>query len=82
MDRQPSESLDASWITAEGAPSSPVALASLGFAKGTIVDITVSYVINMNSPGITTTVSPPALSPGTLFVPIIYGILIPVSVNY
>lgn len=82
MAKPPSDSLASSWISAEGSPSTPVALANLVFPKGTIIDINVSFVINMNSPGITTNVSPPALSPGTLFVPVIYGILIPVSVNY
>lgn len=82
MAKPPSDSLTASWISAEGAPSAPVALANLVIPKGTIIDITVSFVINTNSPGITSTVTPPALSPGTIFVPVIYGILIPVSVNY
>lgn len=79
--KPPKDSLMASWLSAEGGPSSPVKLALIHVPKGTVIDITVAYVINMNSPGITTNTSPPALSPGTLFVPTIYGVLLPVSVN-
>jgi len=56
-------------------------LFTLSLCKGTIIDITLQYVVNINAQSNIAAVPVPALPAGTLYVPVLYGILIPQSVN-
>lgn len=75
----PKDSYAHTWLSPDATPKN-LCLLNLPFL--TIVDITVSYVLNVNSAGVAAQYSAGASVPaGTMFVPTIYGVLIPQSVN-
>lgn len=77
--KPPKDSYASVWLSGSDEPKP---LFELKLCYATVIDITLSYVINMNAQATNATVGAvPAYPPGTLFVPKIYGILEPQSVN-
>lgn len=77
--KPPKDSYASVWLSGSDEPKP---LFQLMLCYGTVIDITISYVINMNAQANMATVGAvPAYPPGTLFVPNIYGVLEPQSVN-
>jgi len=75
----PQDSYARVWMSGSDEPKP---LFQLSLCRGTIIDITLSYVINLDAQANNANVGAvPAYPPGTLFVPRIYGVLEPQSVN-
>lgn len=75
----PRDSYGHSWLSPRADVKS---IANLTLPFDTVIDITVAYVVNLNSPGVGAQYSAGTSQPvGTMFVPTIYGVLEPVSVN-
>jgi len=75
----PKDSYAHSWLSPDSTPRS---LAVLSLPFDTVIDITVQYVINLNSSGVVANYTGGSSVPaGSMFVPTIYGVLIPQSVN-
>lgn len=75
----PKDSYASSWLSPSGDSKY---LANLTLPFDTVVDITVQYVVNLNSAGVVAQYSGgTSTTAGTLFVPTIYGVLVPQSVN-
>jgi hypothetical protein len=77
--RPPKDSYAHVWLSGSDEPKP---LFTLNLCYGTVIDITLSYVINLNAQANNANVGAvPAFPPGTLFVPKIYGVLEPQAVN-
>jgi hypothetical protein len=75
----PMDSYAHSWLSPSGDPKY---IAQLTLPFDTVVDITVRYVVNLNTPGVVAQYSSGTSTPaGSMFVPVIYGVLNPQSVN-
>lgn len=75
----PVDSYAHTWLSPEATPKS---ILRIDLPYLTIIDITVSYVMNLNSAGVVAQYSGGSSVPaGTMFVPSIYGVLIPVAIN-
>jgi len=75
----PKDSYASSWLSPSGDSKN---IANLTLPFDTVVDITVQYVVNLNSVGVVAQYSGGTSVPtGTMFVPTIYGVLAPQSVN-
>jgi len=78
--KPPKDSYASVWLSGSDEPKP---LFQLSLCRGTIIDITLSYVINLDAQSISANVGAvPAYPPGTLFVPKIYGVLEPQAVNH
>lgn len=77
--KPPKDSYCRVWLSGSDEPKP---LFQVSLCNGTIIDITLSYVVNVNAQANAASVPVPALPQGTLFVPVLYGVLIPQSVNH